>query len=81
LYWSIAPAECIDIFKSYFFSNIETIDLISFKVKQLVESFIPLLLIHDPSSIIQIAKAKGDKYSSIQTGITFLPFNSDLTIG
>jgi hypothetical protein len=65
----------------YFFSSTETINLVSFKVKQLVHNFKPLFLIQDPSSIIQIAKAKGDRYSSIQTGITFLLFCPEDKVG
>jgi hypothetical protein len=56
----------------YFISNIEARNFTSFRVKQLVAIFKPLLSIHPPSSIIQIAKARGDKYSSIQVGIIFL---------
>jgi hypothetical protein len=56
----------------YFSSKIETIYFISFRVKELVDNFKPLFFIHPPSSIIQMAKAKGDKYLSIQIGITFL---------
>jgi hypothetical protein len=69
----MAPVECIAILKLYFFSNIETKNFTSFNLKQLVDSFIPLSLIHPPSSIIQMAKAIGDKYSSIQLGTTFSP--------
>jgi len=46
---------------------------VSDKLKEFVHSLIPLSLIHAPSSIIQIAKAIGDKYCSIQLGIAFLP--------
>jgi hypothetical protein len=52
-------------FKPYFFSNIETKYFTSDKLKQFVLIFIPLFSIHPPSSIIQIAKAIGDRYSSI----------------
>jgi len=65
----------------YFFSSIETISFISFKVKQLVDSFKPLSFIHPPSSIIKIARANGDKYSSIQIGITFLLLNPEDKVG
>jgi hypothetical protein len=65
----------------YFLSNIEAINFTSFKVKQLVAIFKPLLSIHPPSSIIQIAKARGDKYSSIQVGITFLLICPDGKVG
>jgi hypothetical protein len=65
----------------YFFSNIDTKNLVSFKVKELVASFKPLFLIHPPSSIIQIAKANGDKYSSIKAGTIFLPTCSGDEVG
>jgi hypothetical protein len=69
------------ILKSYLSCNIETSIFVTFKVKQFVANFKPLFLIHPPSSIIQMAKAIGDKYSPIQVGITFLLFIPERFVG
>ena len=56
----MAPVLCILDLILYLKSNIDINCLTSFKVKLLVANFKPLPIL-PPSSIIQIAKAKGDK--------------------
>ena len=73
LYWFKDPVEWIATFNPYLVSSILTNFLTSDKLKEFVHNLIPLFLIQLPSSIIQIAKAIGDKYFSIQSGITFSP--------
>jgi hypothetical protein len=55
----------------YLLNNKVEINLISSKVKQLV-AILTVLLILDPSSINQTAKARGVKNSEILRGITLI---------
>src|SRR5690606_14203058 len=72
-YWFKIPDLTIDTFNPYLVVKISTSFLTSDRVKLSVHNLIPLSLIQVPSSMIQIAKAIGDKYCSIQQGRAFLP--------
>lgn len=72
-YWFIIPDLTIDTFKLYLVVKTSARNLTSDRVKLSVHNLTPLSLIQVPSSMIQIAKATGDKYCSIQQGRAFLP--------